>query len=119
MPTHPRTYLQEDPCAVLGVAPDASPQEIRAAYFARVREHAPERDPEAFKRIRAAYDVLRNPQKREEHEVLRPAPWAEPEPSAPPPVDLTVRREDLIAAARALCDLGRTEWHQDCAQVSL
>ncbi|TAK31713.1 MAG: hypothetical protein EPO21_16875 [Chloroflexota bacterium] len=60
----------DDPYAVLGVSPESTPSEIRGAYFALVRAHPPERDPEGFKRIRAAYDQLRSPRKRAELTLL-------------------------------------------------
>jgi len=44
----------ESPYAILGVERTATEAEIKRAYFARVREHPPERDPEGFKRVRAA-----------------------------------------------------------------
>ena len=47
-----------DPYQVLGVSPGASIEEIRRAYWEQVRAHPPERDPEAFKRIRAVYEQL-------------------------------------------------------------
>jgi curved DNA-binding protein CbpA len=51
--------LIEDPYKTLGVERSAAEAEIKQAYFALVREHSPERDPEGFKRIRAAYEKLR------------------------------------------------------------
>ncbi len=51
--------LPENPYQVLGLERSASEAEIKQAYFALVREHSPERDPEGFKRIRAAYEKLR------------------------------------------------------------
>ena len=59
-----------DPYAVLGVSPEATPSEVRAAYFAKVRAYPPERDPEGFKRIRAAYEQLRSPRMRAELTLL-------------------------------------------------
>lgn len=53
-----------DPWKVLGVRPDASDEEVRAAWLARVKEHPPERSPEEFERIRDAYDTLRDPRRR-------------------------------------------------------
>jgi len=61
---------RDDPYAVLGVSPEATPSEVRAAYFAKVRLHSPERDPEGFKRLRAAYEQLRSPRKRAELTLL-------------------------------------------------
>lgn len=50
----------EDPYKILGVARTATEVEIKHAYFSQVREHPPERDPAGFKRVRAAYEKLRN-----------------------------------------------------------
>ena len=46
---------------VLGVGPDAGAEEVRQHYLALVRQFPPERDPERFAEIRAAYDQLRDP----------------------------------------------------------
>jgi curved DNA-binding protein CbpA len=50
-----------DPYAVLRVAPDATPEEIRQAWLAGIRRSPPDRDPEAFGKLREAYDFLRDP----------------------------------------------------------
>lgn len=50
-----------DPHAVLGVSADAGEAEIRARYLQLVREFPPDRAPERFAEIRAAYDQLRDP----------------------------------------------------------
>lgn len=44
--------------AVLGLEGEASAQEIRKAYLLLVKKHKPDRDPEAFQRLRAAYERL-------------------------------------------------------------
>lgn len=59
-----------DPEAVLGVQPDASEEEIRAAYLAKVREYPPDRSPEEFERVRDAYDLLRDPRRRARNMIL-------------------------------------------------
>lgn len=59
-----------NPYAVLGLSAEATPAEIRSRYFALVRVHSPERDPEGFKRVRAAYEQLRSPRKRAELTLL-------------------------------------------------
>ena len=51
---------------ILGVSPDASEKEIKRAYFKLIREHSPEEDPEGFKEIRMAYEMMMAPQKDEE-----------------------------------------------------
>jgi len=54
----------QDPRTTLGIGPEASDGEIRAAYLRRIKEHPPERDPVQFERIRDAYDHLRDPRRR-------------------------------------------------------
>ncbi|MBI4871405.1 MAG: DnaJ domain-containing protein [Candidatus Riflebacteria bacterium] len=54
----------DDPWETLGVARESSPEEVRQAYLARVKESPPDRDPERFERVRDAYDVLRDPRRR-------------------------------------------------------
>lgn len=49
---------------VLGIAPNSSDEEIRAAYLRKVKEYPPDRDPEAFERVRDAYETLRDPRRR-------------------------------------------------------
>ena len=41
---------------ILGVAKDADEAAIKKAYAARIREHRPDRDPEGFRAVRAAYE---------------------------------------------------------------
>jgi curved DNA-binding protein CbpA len=50
-----------DPYDTLGVSPQASEKEIRDRYLALVREFPPDRDPDRFASIRAAYEQLRDP----------------------------------------------------------
>lgn len=42
----------------LAVAADASPQSIREAYLARLKEFPPEKHPEEFQEVRRAYEIL-------------------------------------------------------------
>jgi len=57
---------QNDPFAVLGIAPDADDEAVRAAWLRAVRAFPPERDAEAFERVRNAWDELRDPRRRAE-----------------------------------------------------
>lgn len=59
-----------DPYETLDVSSGATAAEVRVAYLQKVREHPPERDPEGFKRVREAYEVLRSPRKRAELSLL-------------------------------------------------
>jgi len=49
-----------DAARLLGVALGATDDEIRAAYLRGIRENPPDRAPEAFERVRDAYEALRN-----------------------------------------------------------
>jgi len=111
--------VADDPYAVLGLAPSAGPEEIKKAYFTQVRAHPPERDPEAFKRVRAAYESLKTPEKKLETDLLRLEPWPELELELPAPLDLGVDPVDVIYAARAYSDLARSEWSEDFREVEL
>ena len=48
---------------VLGIDTNADEKEIKKAYFRLIRTYSPEKDPEKFQQIRAAYERLSNPQK--------------------------------------------------------
>lgn len=59
-----------DPYQTLGISSSAGQEEIRAAYLALLRSHPPEKDPEKFKQIRAAYDQLKDEKTRVERAFL-------------------------------------------------
>ncbi len=109
-----------DPYSILEVPRTAGAAEIKAAYFRLVRAHPPERDPATFKRVRAAYERLRDPAQRTETDMLLLENWPEPtRRRRVPRLDLTVHPEDVLAAARALADLDRTDWREHFAKVTL
>jgi len=109
-----------DPYAVLELPRTATLPEIKQAYFALVRAHPPEREPESFKRIRAAYERLRDPARRMETDMLLPVAWPGPErPRHAPQLDLTLHGEDVVAAARSLSDLERRDWREHYGKVQL
>lgn len=116
----PNAQPYGDPYEVLGVARTASAAELKQAYFALVRAHPPERDAAMFKRIRAAYEQLRDPATRAETDLQLLEAW--PAPSGqrrPPALDPRVQPEDVIAAARAQCDLHRSDWRAHFRKVEL
>ncbi len=59
---------------VLGVGPDATPEEIKGAYLARLRAMQPaliaSRDATPFRRVRRAYEVLTDPAERARYDML-------------------------------------------------
>lgn len=109
-----------DPYEVLGIPRTASAAAIKQAYFAEVRAHPPERDPAAFKQIRAAYERLRDPSARVEANMLLLERWPEPtRQRRAPKLDLSVQPADVLGAVRALSDLERSDWREHYGKVKL
>jgi curved DNA-binding protein CbpA len=50
-----------DPFTVLGVSRDAGEAEVRARYLELVKQYPPEREPEKFREIRAAFEAAKDP----------------------------------------------------------
>ena len=80
-----------DPYAVLGVTPEASPAEIKAAYRSLVKRHHPDAggDPQRILALNAAWEVLREqvrggspPAATTHPPAPRPAPIAAAAPAA-------------------------------------
>ena len=108
-----------DPYEVLEIAPDASDDAIKSAYLAGVRAHPPEREPQMFKRLRAAYDSLKTPETRLKTDMTRLQNWPEPELESGESLAFAVERADIISAARALTDLARTDWREEWREIAL
>lgn len=109
-----------DPYIVLGLSRGADRSEIRTTYFALVRQHPPEQDPETFKRIRAAYDKLRTAQRRAATDLFMlqpPPPWKAPKRQ--PKADTLVTRQEILAVARAWSDLERDGFADDFRPVKI
>jgi curved DNA-binding protein CbpA len=109
-----------DPYAVLGLAQTASAEEIKRAYFTLVRANPPERNPVEFKRIRGAYERLRDPAQRLATDMQLIQPWPAPtrrKRVAKPPV--AVRPADVLAVLRASSDLERADWREQYQKVQL
>jgi len=61
-----------DPYELLGLTSDADETSIRQRYLELVRQFPPDREPERFVAIRAAFDELKDPARRLETLILRP-----------------------------------------------
>ena len=57
---------------ILGLEPGADPNEMKKAYFRQLRKHSPEKDPEGFQKLRAAYERLQKQEPEEEVPVFPP-----------------------------------------------
>ena len=107
-----------DPYQVLGVSPGASLEDIRRAYWEQVRAHPPEREPEAFKRIRAAYEQLISLTGREPlFRLQTPPEWTAGRFGAS--IDADYHPKDALTALQAWGDLGREDFEDDFSEVSL
>jgi curved DNA-binding protein CbpA len=109
----------ENPYVVLGLTRTATLDDIKQAYFLQVRQHPPEREPDAFKRIRAAYDQLKTPEKRIEADmrVLEDLPPARAVRA--PDLDLTIHAEDVLNLLKTNTDLTRANFRDDFREVRL
>jgi curved DNA-binding protein CbpA len=59
-----------DPYQTLGLSPEADEAAVRRRYLELVRRHPPDRSPDRFAEIRAAYEQLRDPVKRLEQRLF-------------------------------------------------
>jgi curved DNA-binding protein CbpA len=63
-----------NPFTVLGLEETADDEAVRAAYLSAVRKSPPDRDPEGFRRIREAYEALRDHERRLALRLFGPPP---------------------------------------------
>ena len=69
--------MTKDLYEILGVGESSSPDELRKAYRKLAKNNHPDANPddpaaeERFKRISDAYDILGNPEKREQYDLMR------------------------------------------------
>ena len=73
-----------DARAVLGVSAADDAMAIKRAYRRLAMAHPPDADPEGFRRVREAYELLTEPSSRVRAMLLHPQPAVDPPP--PPAV---------------------------------
>jgi curved DNA-binding protein CbpA len=107
-----------DPYVMLGIDRQADEAEIKRAYFRLVREYPPEREPEKFQQVRAAYEQLRTAEVRSQTDLfLLQAPPAMPRRRRLN-YDLDVHSEDIISLALELFLAGLSV-HEDFHEPQL
>lgn len=94
----------ETPYEILGVDEDADDDAIKKAYLGKVREFPPEHQPDAFQRIREAYERVATDRLRREYRLFHRAP---PDPA--PLLRLALKpgaaaRPDTATLTAALAD---------------
>ena len=108
----------ENPYTVLGIHRNASPEEVKKAYFGLIRKHPPEKDPQSFKRIRLAYDSLRDADKRSQTDLfLFNHPHGGFSVHAPERHKYS-RTVDLDLVIYSLSDLSRTDFSDDFGDIA-
>ena len=113
--------------SILAIRPDASPEEIRAAYRRLAKRHHPDVGGEsiAFRAVQEAYDALGDPARRRAYDALRrehrsshpvrvkphvePMGYSDPQPPEPliPAEPLRSRRSSPSGFSGSLDDLDR------------
>ncbi len=112
--------LLSNPYEVLGISRQATSDEIKKAYFVKVREFPPERDANAFKRIRAAYDALRTPEARAAADLFLLNPPLPHEFYKRAPVfDLDFQVEDWLRLAESFSELEKVDFRTDFRPIDL
>jgi len=109
-----------DPYVVLGLERGAPQAQVRQAYFALVRQHPPEKDPQTFKAIRAAYEQLDTAETQAQTDLflLQPPPAWDP-PRSSPAFDLAFHAEDAFIALQAWDDTGHPDLTDDFREVEI
>lgn len=94
----------EEARRLLGVGIEEDPAAIKRAYRREVLAHPPDRDPEGFRRIRSAYELLIEPGERAREILLHSQPAIEAPPlrasGAAPPAAATALALLRVLAAR-------------------
>ncbi|MFS8067786.1 MAG: J domain-containing protein [Byssovorax sp.] len=90
----------EEARAALGLGrAEHDPAVIKQAYRRAVAKHPPDQDPDAFRRVRDAYELLRDPWARAQDVLHRPLPQVPP-PGPPPEPPAAPRGAAAVALLR-------------------
>ena len=110
-----------NPYQILEIPKDAAQEEIKNAYFRLIKKYPPEKDPEKFKTIRAAYESLKTVAKKAETDVFI---FREPEQAfefpeeMKPFADIHIGAEDFLEILTDLySDLNRADFEDDYTEV--
>lgn len=109
-----------DPYRILGVPSTATQLEIKRAYFALIRQYPPETEAETFKTIRAAYEKIKDVQRRSETDIFLPQPppnWTDS--IKLPEFDTRFYPQDVLTALQSWGDLGRSNFETDFKEIDL
>jgi hypothetical protein len=103
------TRAFEDARAALALGPgEIDPATLKRAYRRAVTEHPPDVDPDAFRRVRDAYELLKDPGGRAREMLFRAVP-AVPPPAPPDAAPPPPRGATAIALLRIVVMRARAE----------
>ncbi len=108
----------KDPYAVLGIQRTSDEAAIKRAYFRLVREYPPEREPEKFQELRAAYEQIRSAEARSQTDLFLLQPPPEMPRRRQLTYDLDVHAEDIVMLALEL-GLARMTVQEDFREPEL
>jgi curved DNA-binding protein CbpA len=96
----------EEALVVLGVGAADDAAAVKKAYRRAVVQHPPDTDPDGFRRVRDAYELLCDPWKHAEDLLLRPLPEVPTpaSPAAPPPAPRGATAVALLRLAALQAD---------------
>ena len=109
-----------DPYTVLGLPRTASERDAKRAYFNLVRQFSPEENPEAFKKIRAAYEKLKTAEAKAETDLFLfhpPTSWTPRKRRGK--YQLVIEPADLFIYLESFSDLYNTNLENDFRPINL
>jgi hypothetical protein len=86
---------------ILGVGVDCDAAAIKRAWRKAAAESPPDRDPERFRQVRQAYELLTDPMDRAVHMLSHPVPFVPP-PALPEPPAAASRHSFVVQLLRSI-----------------